>query len=124
MFHSQPIIFENDPNVYQIQQNLFKTISNQESKAFSSRLISILLPVISAPNYYQLHKINEIANDTKVVVDYSLLLEENSKDASKEIHRILEDLLCHKEFVKAREYARLLQLPEDPITLHEVCIIK
>lgn len=78
----------------------------------------------SAPNYYQLHKINKIVQDTKVVVDFSLLLDEGTEEATREKGRILQDLLDHNEFVQARDYARLLQLPEDHITLKEVSIHK
>jgi hypothetical protein len=74
------------------------------------------------PNYYKLHKINEVIQDTRVVVDFAQLLDERSEASTQERQRVLQSLLARKHFAQAREYADLMELPQDPITLNEVRI--
>ena len=56
-------------------------------------------------------------------MSYGYLLDEASPKAKEEKDRVLGSLLHHKRFSEARQLARVLEQPEDRITLKEVCIV-
>ncbi|XP_048583501.1 spatacsin [Nematostella vectensis] len=72
------------------------------------------------PRYYTLNQICKITRETDVKIDFSALLHEDSKPAENEKYRVLQELLRHNHFSQAREYAKLLDLPADDVTLNEV----